>query len=305
MSSGVSFVIPVYNKAPYLPGVLDAIYAQEGSFEREFIFIDDGSTDNSLNILKSHTKSWPHVKIISQPNGGPMAATNKGIFAAQKTYLKLVDADDLLTVQATSILLNALEKYPNAVASFGKSLPYTFSHAPTLSLKKEAVSSFSYIPDALKLTLRNSPFNPTQSLIRTKVAQEVGGCDPHIYYSQDYSLTLRLARRGGFVQTNALICYLPKDVPNRVSENKARELQQVILACYSFLKEFPQTRNYLFRFAAHRCAGRAYKYQHRQHKTSFFAKWHLYHLLSYFPFLSKKYCLWLIQKSVQAFEPPL
>ena len=45
--NGVSFVVPVYNKARVLPPVLDAMAAQQGDFPREFIFVDDGSTDDS------------------------------------------------------------------------------------------------------------------------------------------------------------------------------------------------------------------------------------------------------------------
>ena len=47
---GVSFVVPVYNKAPYLPAVLAAIHAQRGDFRRHYVFIDDGSTDELLAI---------------------------------------------------------------------------------------------------------------------------------------------------------------------------------------------------------------------------------------------------------------
>ena len=52
----VSFVCPVFNKEKYLPLVLDALKKQTGQFEKEYIFINDGSEDNSLECLKSITK---------------------------------------------------------------------------------------------------------------------------------------------------------------------------------------------------------------------------------------------------------
>ena len=54
-SSGVSFVIPVYNKANHLPGVLRQIKNQRGNFSKQYVFLDDGSTDDSLNIIRAET----------------------------------------------------------------------------------------------------------------------------------------------------------------------------------------------------------------------------------------------------------
>ncbi len=67
----VSFVITIYNKAPYLAAVLPALRAQCGEFEREFIFVDDGSTDGSADLIERQTADWPHpVDVIRQPNAG-------------------------------------------------------------------------------------------------------------------------------------------------------------------------------------------------------------------------------------------
>ena len=54
--SSVSFIIPVYNKSSFLKYVIKCLKNQSGDFEREFIFVDDGSTDNSYEIISSLTK---------------------------------------------------------------------------------------------------------------------------------------------------------------------------------------------------------------------------------------------------------
>ena len=54
--SSVSFVVPVFNKTSYLKYVVNSISSQKGDFDKEYIFIDDGSTDDSLKILK---KEYP------------------------------------------------------------------------------------------------------------------------------------------------------------------------------------------------------------------------------------------------------
>ena len=91
---GVSFVITIYNKAPYLAAVLPALGGQSGNFEREFIFVDDGSTDGSADLIEQKTADWPHaVDVIRQPNAGASKATNTGVDAASLPWIKLVDGE--------------------------------------------------------------------------------------------------------------------------------------------------------------------------------------------------------------------
>ena len=80
--SGVSFVVPVYNKAAYLPDVLATIRAQRGDSARQYIFVDDGSTDDSLAILERLTAGWPNTVVVSQENLGSAHAANRGIALA-------------------------------------------------------------------------------------------------------------------------------------------------------------------------------------------------------------------------------
>ena len=67
----VSFVCPVFNKQKYLKDVINSIKNQKGEFDKEFIFINDGSTDLSLKYLKKFSKNLKKVKIIDQSNRGP------------------------------------------------------------------------------------------------------------------------------------------------------------------------------------------------------------------------------------------
>src|SRR5277367_4705267 len=99
--ASVSYVVTVYNKAPALSFLIAGLDAQQGDFEREFIFVDDGSTDGSLSVLRALTTGWRDVTIVEQANAGPAPALNLGLRRARGDYIKPMDADDLLLPWAT------------------------------------------------------------------------------------------------------------------------------------------------------------------------------------------------------------
>ena len=117
--TSVSFVIPVFNKAKYLKTVIKSLRQQTGNFDKEYIFINDGSTDNSLEILKRERKNLKNCKIISQKNKGSANATNTGIRASNMKYIKFLDADDLIINKTTFTLMKLLEKNKNFILAYG------------------------------------------------------------------------------------------------------------------------------------------------------------------------------------------
>lgn len=93
----VTVIIPVYNTEQYLNQCLDSILNQSLK-NIEIICIDDGSTDNSLNILRAYEKKDARLKVLTQKNAGAGAARNKGLAVANGKYLSFLDADDFFEV---------------------------------------------------------------------------------------------------------------------------------------------------------------------------------------------------------------
>lgn len=91
----ISVIIPVYNVEKYLSKCLNSLICQ--SFQDiEFICINDGSTDNSLNLLEQYALKDSRIKVITQPNKGPACARNKGLSIATGEYISFVDSDDFV-----------------------------------------------------------------------------------------------------------------------------------------------------------------------------------------------------------------
>lgn len=97
MKCKVSVIVPVYNSSKYLERMLVSLFAQTLK-EMEFIFVDDCSTDNSLEILYDYEKKDPDRVIIikSDKNGGPGGARNIGLQYASGEYIGFADSDDYI-----------------------------------------------------------------------------------------------------------------------------------------------------------------------------------------------------------------
>lgn len=100
MKNRVSIVVPVYNSAKYLEKIIEQLLNQTYK-ELEIIFVDDGSSDNSDEIIKKYEEEDKRIRYIYQDNSGPSKARNTGIDFAQGEYLTFVDSDD--SVESTYI----------------------------------------------------------------------------------------------------------------------------------------------------------------------------------------------------------
>lgn len=89
----ISIIIPVYNVAKYLPRCIESVLNQSHR-EFEAIFINDGSLDNSLEILQEYSKNDNRIKIIDKKNEGSGEARNRGLRKSKGKYISFIDSDD-------------------------------------------------------------------------------------------------------------------------------------------------------------------------------------------------------------------
>ena len=90
----ISFILPVYNVAPYIPRALESILLQ--TVRKEIILVDDGSTDGSAEILAKYMHQYPFITVVSSQNRGVAAARNAGLRLATGDFIMFLDPDDEL-----------------------------------------------------------------------------------------------------------------------------------------------------------------------------------------------------------------
>lgn len=106
----LSVIIPVYNVSFYLEECLSSVVHQSLQ-DIEIICINDGSTDNSLEILKKWGKKDNRIVILNQENKGVSAARNEGLKIAKGNYITFVDADDMVCPNIYSSLIPKMQIY--------------------------------------------------------------------------------------------------------------------------------------------------------------------------------------------------
>ena len=114
----ISLIIPVYNVEKYLARCLDSVINQTFK-DLEIICIDDGSTDNSSDILQNYALKDERIVVIRQANAGLSAVRNVGISRAKGEYICFIDSDDWIDFDFCEKLYNSAEKHSADIAVAG------------------------------------------------------------------------------------------------------------------------------------------------------------------------------------------
>lgn len=131
MSVAISVVVPVYNTSKYLKQCVESLINQ--TFQNvEFIFVDDGSTDNSVEILEQYQKLDRRIKILKQKNLHAGVARNNGMREATGKYIIFLDSDDFFDLHMLQGAYACAEKNQAEIVLFGNR-KYDNVHKKTIS----------------------------------------------------------------------------------------------------------------------------------------------------------------------------
>lgn len=193
----VSIITPSYNQSRYIEETIQSVIGQNYA-KIEYIIIDGGSNDGSIEIIKRYDgslKDW-----ISEPDQGQTDAINKGFARTNGEILAWINSDDTYLPTAVSEAVDFLIKFPDVGMVYGD--------ANLIDENGKVIGKFPARQTDYKRLRRGYVHIPQQaSFFRAELWKKVGPLDPSFYFAMDYDLWVRISRL-------APIRYLPKTWAN-------------------------------------------------------------------------------------------
>jgi glycosyltransferase involved in cell wall biosynthesis len=187
----VSVIIPTYNYGSFLAECVNSVFRQSEK-NVEIIIVDDGSTDNTPDVVKSFKG---RVKYIFQENKGLSAARNTGLKYASGDFVQLLDSDDLLGINAIAAKVKFLRQNPSV--SIAVSSPNHLFSSLRADGKPIITGDWHLYRSNLDIHLAYFNIAPIHAfLVRRTVVERVGYFDESLKACEDYDYWLRAAALG-------------------------------------------------------------------------------------------------------------
>jgi len=182
----ISVVTPSFNQGHFLEATIRSVLDQ-GYPRLEYIIMDGGSTDNSVEIIKKYQDRvafW-----VSAPDGGQSNAINQGFARATGEVLAWLNSDDLYLPGALEAVAEFFQNHPGIDCVIGDQ--------DTIDPKGQHLCTVKNIPFSFRRTLYGGAMVPQPSTFFTRRAYEAAGpLDTGLHYQMDYEFFLRMASRG-------------------------------------------------------------------------------------------------------------
>jgi glycosyltransferase involved in cell wall biosynthesis len=229
----VSVVIPTYNRANLVTEAIDSVFQQTYA-HIEIIVVDDGSTDNTEQVLQLYL---PDIRYIKQLNGGPASARNAAMRVAEGDYIAWLDAVDLFDPDKIKLQVCFMEAHPEVVAvscdfsAFDKNGVIEESHISSYygavartqgeftklydsevdyplvassdqQEKDKWASARCYVGHIYEKLIWGNFVHPPTIMIRREAAAKAGDLDTSLRYATEYEYFIRLSRLGPMAYTH-------------------------------------------------------------------------------------------------------
>ncbi len=215
----ISVIMPVFNGGEHLNKAIESILGQ--TFENfEFIIINDGSTDETAELIKGYVSSDSRIIFIDQDNIGLTKSLNKAIKVSKGNYIARMDADDVSALNRFEVQMEWME---------GGKYDLCCSRTYLLDSNRISPGLSYYIPKRIQMFFRN-PFIHGTFLIKKEALYAVGLYDEKFVYSQDYKLICDFYRNNLKIKYIKQPLYYTNKLPSSIGISKFTE-QSYFASC--------------------------------------------------------------------------
>lgn len=233
----ISYIISIYNNEKFLKDFFESLKKLKGSFRKEFIIINDASTDNSLKLIKEYSKFLPNSTIISHAKG-PQFAVTDAIYISQGEYIQFLEPDAIIDPDNSIDLLNSVIKN-NTKLAFGMKGFYNSETKDYIISNKKFDDAVITNPLKGLFANKNNPLSQL-SLSSSIISRDVFGKKFSNYKNMcanDLSILLKCASRSDFSFFSKTICY--KSQESQSLDNQRNNIINKLISINRFIDSEP------------------------------------------------------------------
>ncbi len=190
----VSVIIPCFNAAQFIDQTISSVLSQS-YYRWELIVIDDGSTDNSADLIKKYVGQDDRILYLYQENQGVSVARNKGIKRAKGDIISFLDADDIFLPNNLENKVNYLQSHDDILLVHSWEEVFVTESGDTIEIAKG--QNGSVLNSLLELSGK-VVHSPSSVVIRKELINLVGDFDPQLSTSADWEMWVRMAPHTSF-----------------------------------------------------------------------------------------------------------
>ncbi|MES3032183.1 MAG: glycosyltransferase family 2 protein [Patescibacteria group bacterium] len=238
MSKLVSILLPTHNGADRIKEAMASVFGQFYDYW-ELLVLDDGSVDDTKQIVESLAKDDSRVKYIkNETNLGIQKALNKGLREAKGEYIARIDDDDVWIDK---------DKLKKQVEFLDKNKDYVLIGTGVIVIDENKKELFRYLPPQEDNEIRNkilykNCFTHSSVLFRKNVAFEFGGYseDPNVKHIEDYDLWLKLGTMGKFANLRTYSIVFTQRGGAISAKNRVVQAKRSLYVIKKFKNKYPR-----------------------------------------------------------------
>lgn len=213
----VSVIIPIYNARDHIRNTLQNLFKQTFQ-DFEVIIVNDGSIDNSVEIVKSFDD--PRIVLIEQTNSGVSVARNTAIMQAKGEFVAFLDADDLWHISKLETQVQHLSSHPEI--DFCYTDRDLFEEVECLNLTSGVNTDIIELEQLFPALLKHNHIHCSSVMVRRSIFAKIGLFDVMLDASEDSDLWIRAAKSNTVLRVASVLSFYRRHDTNTINSIKFR-----------------------------------------------------------------------------------